>query len=329
VLTTVEPHFTRVRKRLARVFLIVLLVRTIQEMGSDDATHMSAGVAYYTLFSLFPLLLGLVTLGGMLVGGETLLAGVNSFAELYLPASSGDVVVTRLNGVSGALGIVAILGMLWSGSAIFGAITRAVNRAWDVHRDRPFYIGKLRQLLMALGTGLLFFLSLGTASFVRISDRLQQYDIEWVQAASQFAGLAAIQATSFLLTLCIFLFIYKFLPNTKTYWKYIWPGALVGALLFETAKNLFIYYLDGFTNFSSVYGSLAPVIVLLLWSYISSMILIFGAELSSEYGRLKLGLERGTLIQPQRQRRRSFSPPVSEAESAGETQSDESQQRID
>ena len=92
--------------------------------------------------------------------------------------------------------------------------------------------------------------------------------------------------------------MYKFIPNTKTYWQYIWPGAVVSALLFETSKNLFIFYLNRFTSFESVYGSLAPVVVLLLWTYISSFLVIFGAELSSEYGRLRAGVKRGELLHP-------------------------------
>ena len=91
---------------------------------------------------------------------------------------------------------------------------------------------------------------------------------------------------------CIFLLIYRFMPNTKTYWRYIWPGAIVAAVLFESAKNLFLTYVDQFANFENVYGSLAPVIALLLWAYVSSFILILGAELSSEYGRLRRGVRR-------------------------------------
>ena len=96
----------------------------------------------------------------------------------------------------------------------------------------------------------------------------------------------------------LFLMLYKYLPNTKTYWRHIWPGALVAAILFEISKNVFIYYVNTFATFENVYGSLAPVVALLLWSYLSSLILILGAELSSEYGRLREGVERGTLIHP-------------------------------
>ena len=88
----------------------------------------------------------------------------------------------------------------------------------------------------------------------------------------------------------LFLLIYKFMPNTKTYWRYIWPGAIVAAVLFEVTKNVFIIYVNRFANFENVYGSLAPVIAMLLWAYVGSLILILGAEISSEYGRLRRGV---------------------------------------
>ena len=192
----------------------------------------------------------------------------------------------------------AIIGLLWTGSAIFGALTRAVNRAWDVHRDRPLIKSKPRQLAMALGVGTLFLLSLSAATFVRLAGRFSDSDVAGVGFLVNVGGQVLLQLVALLLTLTTFLLIYKFMPNTKTYWRYIWPGALVAAVLFEVAKNLFIFYLNRFTSFENVYGSLAPVIVFLLWAYISSLIMILGAELSSEYGRLREGVDRGVLLHP-------------------------------
>ena len=93
-------------------------------------------------------------------------------------------------------------------------------------------------------------------------------------------GHLILQGVSFSLMLFIFLLLYKMVPNTKTYWRYIWPGALLAAVLFETSKNLFILYLERFASYQNVYGSLAPVIVLLLWAFVSSFIVLMGAEIS-------------------------------------------------
>lgn len=296
--TPIHRRVNAVKARLERNFVVLLVVRTVKEMSEDDATHIAAGVAYYALFSLFPLMLALITLLSLFLESADIRATLTDFAAGYLPGSEGFV-TSNVNAVlrlRGALGIFAVLGLLWSGSAIFGAIARAVNRAWDVHEDRPIYINKPRQLVMALAVGALFLLSLGTATIVRVAERIAPLDLPGMDLLLQAFGLTVLQGGSFLLTLCIFLVIYKFLPNTKTYWRYIWPGALVGAVLFETAKNLFLTYINSFANFESVYGSLAPVIVLLFWAYVSSLILILGAELSSEYGRLHHDVDRGQLI---------------------------------
>jgi membrane protein len=285
----------KVERRLGRVFVVNLLIRTFEEMTTDDSTHMAAGVAYYAFLSLFPLLLGATVILSFFVDAENVESSISTFSDQYIPGST-DLVVTNIEAVlrlRGAFGVLAILGLLWSGSAIFGAVNRAVNRAWDVRRDRPLYIGKPRQLLMALAFGGLFLLSLSAASAARLASELtglgDLYD--------QFSRFV-LQGISLALTFAIFLLIYKFMPNTKTYWRYIWSGALVAAILFEIAKTVFIVYLDEFANFENVYGSLAPVLGLLLWAYISSLILIFGAELAAEFGRLIRGVDRGMLIQP-------------------------------
>ena len=96
-----------------------------------------------------------------------------------------------------------------------------------------------------------------------------------------------------LVNFLIFAVIYKYLPNTKTYWRYIWLGAVIAAVLFEAGKHLFIWYLDNFADYSELYGSVASVVVLMVWAYFSAFILILGAEIASEYRRLKLSIERG------------------------------------
>ena len=286
------------RRWAMRIFVVVLLVRTVQEMSEDDATHMAAGVAYYAIFSLFPLLLGLIAILSIFLESQDIQTRVTDFTTDYLPGSE-EVVEKNIDAVlrlRGALGVVAVLGLLWSGSAIFGAVNRAVNRAWDVHKDRPFHVSKPRQLLMFFGVGILFLLSLSTATVVRLAGRLSDSDVVGVGLLVNVGSKVLLQGTALLLTIIIFLLIYKLMPNTKTHWRYIWPGAVVAGVLFELAKYFFIFYLERFTSFENVYGGLAPVIVMLLWTYLSSLILILGAELSSEYGRLRRGVDRGVLI---------------------------------
>lgn len=281
----------RLKERLLLIPAVQLVARTMHELDADDASHMAAGVAYYAILSLFPLLLGLIAILGFFLPAETFQEQLFDFFESNMPGSI-DVLEQNIEDVirlRGAIGVVSIVLLLWSASAMFGAVGRAINRAWDVHENRPFHIRKLRDMGMALGTGVLFLLSLGATSALSI---LHGSDLPFVNVAAE----AGARVLGFAFSLGIFLGLYKVVPNTKTYWRYVWPGALLGAALFEVAKSLFVLYLGRFASYESVYGSVASVIVLLVWIFLSAFILLVGAEFSAEYGRMRRGVERGTLI---------------------------------
>jgi len=236
--------------------------------------------------------LGLIAIFGLFLPSETVQAELFDFFERNMPGAV-DVLSENIEDVirlRGAIGAVSIVLLLWSASAMFGALSRAINRVWDVHKDRPFHIRKLRDLGMALGTGILFALSLGATSIVSI---LRNTDMPAFDVAIDVGA----RTLAFLISLAIVLVLYKFIPNTKTFWRYVWPGALLSAILFEIAKNLFVLYLDHFASYESVYGSVASVIILLVWIYFSAFILILGAEFSAEYGRMREGVSRGVLLE--------------------------------
>ena len=278
------------------LFIVRLLVRTVQEMSDDDATHMAAGVAYYAAFSLFPLMIGLIAIFNLLPTSEDREAQFIGFIAGYLPGSDG--LLASDVRVSGTLGLISIIGLLWSGSAMFGAVARVVNRAWDVQKDPPLFVRKPQQMTMALVVGAMFLTSLAAAAFVRTAGEYARADLPASDFLVSEASRLFLLGTSFALTLATFLMIYKLMPNTHTRWGYVWPGAVVAALLFEAAKGVFLTYVDRFANFQDVYGSMADALVLMLWLYVSSLILILGAELSSEYGRLREGRDRGTAARP-------------------------------
>ena len=126
-----------------------------------------------------------------------------------------------------------------------------------------------------------------------------------VQFLQNTAISTVARALPLLFSLGIFLVIYKFIPNTKTYWRYVWPGAVLAAVLFEVGKGLFVFYVDNFADYQRIYGSLGSVVVLLGWTYVSSFILIVGAEFSSEYERMRKGLARGQVAAEKGGKRRS------------------------
>jgi membrane protein len=267
---------------------VVLIWRGVREMVNDDATHLAAAIAYYAIFSLFLLLLGFLAIIGLVLNSQNLQQNFLDFTSQNLPGAAGLVRdnVRGVVGFWGALGVGSILGLIWSATAVFGVINRAVNRAWDVQEDRPFYINKLRDLGMAL---VVFVLSLIATSISSAIQLFASRDLSIPgQGFLQDLGLAqlALWVVPWIISFSIFLLIYRFVPNRRTHLRYIWLGAAVAAILFEGSKLLFVWYLGQFANYALVYGSLASAIALLLWIYISSLILIFGAEIASEYQKL-------------------------------------------
>ncbi len=276
---------------------LVLTARVAKEMQQIESTHLAAGVAYYALLSLFPLLLGLLALGGILLSSEGTYQGLLSFVTENLPGSKafveqnvGEVVEFR-----GVVGIGAILGFLWTASIGFGAVARSVNRAWGIRVNRPFYVAKPLHILMALAVGALFLISTSATSVIEvITDPERDFGIPAQEFFLQLGiGHLALRMVPWGINVFIFLMIYRFAPNCKTYWRYIWPGAVVAAVLLEVSKGLFLWYLDNLAIYNQVYGSVTSVIVLLFWIYVSALILILGAEIGAEHSRMRLGIEQG------------------------------------
>ena len=164
----------RVKARLSSIPACMLVLRTIRELSNDDATHMAAGVAFYAILSLFPMTLGLVALLSVFLDSSSVQTQLLAFFQDYLPGVN-DALDTNINAgssIGGFLGVLSFLGLFWSASAVFGAISRAVNRAWDVHQDRSFVVAKLRHIAMALGVGLLFLLSVGATTSIQFLNRV-------------------------------------------------------------------------------------------------------------------------------------------------------------
>ena len=277
--------------------VVALGWRVFKELGDDDAAHLSAGVAYYSVFSVFPLLLGLLAISGTVFTSITLQEQFLDYVTESMPGSKEFVTtnIEELVRFRGALGIGAILGLLWSGSSAFGAMSRAINRAWDVDKDRPFYVAKTLHIIIALGVGILFLLS----SFASVAiELLSNYSRDLGLPGNEFSlgfgfGNFMLKAVPWAITLAVFLLLYRFVPNCKTYWRYVWTGAVVAAILFEASKGIFMWYLVNVANYELIYGSVASMMVLMSWAYVSAFILILGAEISSEYGRMRNGVDRG------------------------------------
>jgi membrane protein len=274
----------KVKNRLQKIPVMGLIFSTLEGLGNHDVAQRAAGVSYYAVLSIFPLLLGLIALFGFFLPSGDLENQLLKFVSDNLPGAT-DILRQNIENVvklRGTVGGISIIVLFWGASAMFSSISLAINRAWDISFHRPFFIRKASELAMALGTGILFLLSLGASTVLSILRGLFNLPASRLMTLGVGSRLAA-----FLLILAVFLLLYKFIPNTKTYWRYIWPGALLAALAFEIARTLFIFYLENYANYQLIYGSISSIIVLLVWIYLSAFIIIVGAEFTFQYSRMK------------------------------------------
>jgi membrane protein len=249
---------------------------------------MAAGVSYYGILSVFPLILGLLAILGFFLPSETVQQVLFDLFRDIFPGSIEwlEESIENLIRLRGPIGIVGLIGLIWAGSAFFGAVSRAINRTWGVHKDRPYHLRKLRDLSMVLGIVILMLISMGLTSFLSI---LAQSDVSLPGGVIDFT----LRLVSFLAVLGVFSIVYRYVPNTRVLWRYVWPGALVAAIAFEIAQILFATYLTSWANYQQVYGQVASLIVLLVWVYFAALIVIIGSELSAQYSRMRYKTDIG------------------------------------
>lgn len=288
----------RFRRRTAEFFHLLrrdvrlLVRRAVTEFVDDRCTQMASSISYWVFFSIFPLAIFLVTVLGQFLRDEGLrervidaLLGVIPLA----PVEGRRQIERVLDGVStdvSLLGLVSILGLIWSASAMMTAIRTSVNVAWNHGYRRPAVRGKLVDILMVFVVGLLVVLSLVATTLMRIgaevAEAISIIPLGWVW---WLVGLLL----PFVVSFVIFTLVYVFVPAVPVRMREVWPGALVAALLFELAKHGFAFYVTNFGNYNAIYGSLGAIIVFMVFIYLAANILLFGAEIASEWPRVRAG----------------------------------------
>ena len=274
---------------LPRIRPLWLMVEAYKKFLQDGAPDLAASIAYSALFSIFPLLLGVVAAAG-LIGDEAVVrrAIVETLARVAPPATAEfvDRNVQEAIRLRGTFGILAIVGLFWSATAVASTVRNALNRVLSVIQPRPYLFRKLIDLILVVLAGTFLILSLITsaATLRLISAFPGLASLIVTLETSTLARLASTVGPVILSTLT-FLVVYLYLPNVRIRWTNALIGALVAGLLFEGIKQAFFWYLQTFARYQLVYGSLTGIIVFLLWMYLSSAILLFGAELASQIGR--------------------------------------------
>jgi membrane protein len=262
--------------------VVALLKETFVAFGDDECSLRAAALAYHSLLSLFPLLLFLVFLGGMLLSGGSTLQTVQGYVARISPqlAQTVNPVIAQTVRARGSIGLIGAIGLLWSASAIFTVLSSTFNIIWDA-RPRPFIYRRLVGLIAVVLTVILFVFSLFTRTLAAFA----------LPAQGAMTQRMLNAGLDFSATVLICWLLYTLLPNGKVHVPSSLYGALLAAVLWQGAKTGFSFYLtSGLTRLDLVYGSLASVVVLVLWAYFSSLILFLGAEFAATLERHTSGV---------------------------------------
>lgn len=246
----------------------------------DDGTLLAAAVAYYSLLSAVPLLLGLASIAAFVIDREWAIQQATTLMGAYIPQGTVRIreIVQQTIEQRESVGLVSILAFFWSGSRVFSALTRALNNAFNVEESYSFLKRTALELAMAVTIGLFFI----AAVMTNVVLNLLLGVLDFLPDGQEQVGLLASEAAAAGLLLAAFFLVYKVVPRRTVSRKAALAGAITATVLFTLARPLFVGYVEQFANYSAVYGPLAIVIILVFWAWLSAVILLYGGEVTAQ-----------------------------------------------
>ena len=272
-----------------------VLRKTIREFSSDQCTDIAASLTYYAVLSLFPGLIAIFSLLGVVGQGKAASDAVLGIIEQVAPGDTVDTIRGPIEQIAESPGagfalITGILLAIWSASGYVGAFSRAMNRIYEIEEGRPFWKLKPVQLLVTVITIVLLVIAaiilVVSGSVTKaIGDALGIGDVP-----QTIWSIAKWPLLIFIVVLVVAILYYA-TPNAKQpKFRWISMGALLAIIVLALATAAFGFYVGNFSNYDRTYGSLAGIIIFLLWLWIANLALLFGAEFDAE-------LERGRQLQ--------------------------------
>lgn len=280
--------------------VVRILQRAAVNFHEDRGSHMAAAIAYYGLFSLFPLVTLVVSLFGIVMRDEARRAAVVQALVNTLPVEAGGISDSLLAVAERGptLTVVAGLGTVWSASALLSAVRSSLSVAFAEDRGRPPLQGKVLDLLQAPIMGSAFLLSLTLTTSWRVLQSATEARVPLLGDRLGWAWDLGASALPVVLVFLAFLGAYRVLPARHLPLRHLWGGALLATLGFELVKWGFAVYIANFAYYDLVYGSLGGVVALLFWVYLSANMLLIGAEVAAETGHVLRGEPRHGRVQP-------------------------------
>ena len=261
--------------------------RTLREFGDDALTDRAAALTYYAVLSIFPGLLVVVSLLG-LIGKSATQPLINNIGQAA-PGTVRQILHNAVNNLQGqsAAGVVAIVGLvvaLWSASGYIAAFMRASNVVYDVPEGRPFW--KTTPIRIGV-TVLIMVMLVVSALMVLVTGSLASRVGQTLGIGSTAVTVWNIAKWPVLLIIVSLMFsiLYWVAPNAKRGFQWVSPGGVLAVVIWLIASGLFAFYVANFAHYNKTYGSIAAVIIFLVWLWISNIAILLGAEYNAELER--------------------------------------------
>ncbi|WP_226584925.1 YihY/virulence factor BrkB family protein [Halobacillus litoralis] len=249
--------------------------------GEDDVGGMAAQLAYFFLLSLFPFMIFLLTLLGYLHIDE---GRVLAFVSTYAPPETFDMITENVSSLlsseNGSLLSIGLVGTLWAASNGVNAIMHAFNRAHNVEENRPFLVSRLIAIVLTVAMVLV----IGVAFLLPVAGHtIGVHLFSYFGLSESF--LSIWEGIRWVISSVIFFMVLSFLyvtaPNKRLKYKDTVAGAVFATVSWQLVSLLFSFYVSNIGNFSAMYGSLGGVIILMIWFYLSGVVIILGGEINA------------------------------------------------
>ena len=256
----------------------------INQFGDSNSTQASAGMAYYAFFSLFPLLLFLIVGASYILEVQSAYDYVMDNVFRLLPTAQNliDANLQQVLQSRGAVGVLGLVGFLWSGSSFFSILARNINQANpNSHRrnffeDRAVAFGLVGLLTVLLG------LSILSNTITNFLPKLEIFYWQGKPIEETLIWRYIIKSIPFAVTLLLLICLYRYVPQHKVRWRGVLIGSTISAISWQVITRIFSWVLaKGLVRYELVYGSLSTVVALMFWIYLISSITLFGAHLSA------------------------------------------------
>jgi membrane protein len=257
-----------------------MLVGVARQALKPDSVIMAAAIAYFAIFSLFPLTLLSIGIASFSLGSLADQHLIVQRLEFIAPDlghllgnNIGEIIQAR-----GPVTIIALVSLVWSASTIFFMLTNTLNEVWDIKRTRPVWKRRgLAILFVMVFVGpILLLVSFAGSLIANFFAWLPDQIIPIQEVVSLLLAI--------LLDVALFMVLYLVLPHTASSWRELLPGAIAAGFLWEFAKKAFLFFVSSYISISNlVYGSVAAIFAILTWAYLSALIFLFGAYLNVSF----------------------------------------------